>query len=157
MACRDRYRTLPHLSAALGQHVRTNSETIAAVTHPDKVPGLRDGATISTHFYLDDLHVHQNRFSPSHRMLRWQVGGLVNDPVPWRRALKTAAGFVLHPLRSTANMRTGRDWAERTTVLLAMRADDSQLAFRYGRSWPVHPSTVSSTSATKCLGTQGYT
>ncbi len=32
-------------------------------------------------------------------------------------------------------MRTGRDWAERTTVLLAMRADDSQLAFRYGRSW----------------------
>ena len=135
MACRDRYRTLPNLSAALGQHVRTNSETIAAVTHPDKVPGLRDGATISTHFYLDDLHVHQNRFSPAHRMLRWQVGGLVNDPVPWRRALKTAAGFALHPMRSTANMRTGRDWADRTTVLLAMRADDSQLAFRYGRSW----------------------
>ncbi len=135
LACRDRYRTLPHLSAVLGQHVRTNSETIAAVTHPTKVPGLRDGATISTHFYLDDLHVHQNRFSPAHRILRWQVGDLVNDPQPWRRALKTAAGFVMHPVRSTASMRTGRDWADRTTVLLSMRADDSQLAFRYGRSW----------------------
>ncbi|MGE5453177.1 MAG: FAD-dependent oxidoreductase [Acidobacteriota bacterium] len=135
LACRDRYRTLPNLSAALGQHVRTNSETIAAVTHPGRVPGLRDGSTISTHFYLDDLHVHQNRFSPAHRILRWQVGDLVNDPLPWRRALKTAAGFALHPVRSTASMRAGRDWADRTTVLLAMRADDSQLAFRYGRSW----------------------
>ncbi|MFN4265612.1 MAG: FAD-dependent oxidoreductase [Aquabacterium sp.] len=135
MANRDRYRTLPALSSALGHHVRTNSETIAAVTHPDKVPGLRDGATISSHFYVDDLHVHQNRFSRSHRMLRWQVGDLVSDPNPTKRALKALGGFVLHPVRSTASMRTGKDWADRTTVLLAMQADDSQLALRYRRAW----------------------
>ncbi|HET8872036.1 MAG TPA: FAD-dependent oxidoreductase, partial [Aquabacterium sp.] len=53
MACRDRHRTLPRLSGALGQHVRTNCETIAAVTHPPSVQGLRQGTTISSHFYLD--------------------------------------------------------------------------------------------------------
>jgi cholesterol oxidase len=135
MACRDRYKSLPHLSPALGQHVRTNSETIIAVTHPKDTQGLRHGATISSHFYYDGMHIHQNRFSPAHRILRWQVGALVNDAVPWRRALKTAARFVSHPLQSTASMRTGRSWADRTSILLMMKADDSQLAFRYRRAW----------------------
>lgn len=134
MACRDRHRTLPRLSGALGQHVRTNCETIAAVTHPPSVQGLRHGTTISSHFYLDDLHVHQNRFSPVHRVLRWQVGDFVSDPVPWRRAFKSVSRFLSHPARSTASMRTGRDWADRTTVLLVMKPDDSQLSMSYRRS-----------------------
>ncbi|MBK9346507.1 MAG: GMC family oxidoreductase [Burkholderiales bacterium] len=135
MACRDRYRTLPRLSAVLGQHVRTNSESIIPVTARDPQTDVSDGATISSHFYDGAAHVTQNRFSPAHGVLRWQTGPLVDDAVPWRRALKTLWRFVAHPLESTAGIRAGRRWSARTSVLLIMQALDNQLAFDYGRSW----------------------
>lgn len=135
MACRDRYQCLPRLSAVLGQHVRTNSESIIPVTARDPQTDVSDGATISSHFYDGAAHITQNRFSPAHGVLRWQTGPLVDDAVPWRRALKTLWRFVAHPLESTVGLRAGRRWSARTSVLLIMQALDNQLAFDYGRSW----------------------
>ena len=134
LACRDRYRTLPNLSPALGQHVRTNSESILPVTARDPTTDVSDGATISSHFYIGPSHVTQNRFSPSHRILRWQTGPLVSDPVPWRRALRTVWQFAMHPLEATISMRAGRRWSARTSLLTVMQTADNQLAFDYGRS-----------------------
>lgn len=134
MACRDRYRCLPKLSPVLGQHVRTNSESIVPVTARDPLTNVSDGTTISSHFFVGDTHVTQNRFSPAHGVLRWQTGPLVSDPVPWRRALKTLWKFVAHPVESTLCLRVGRNWSVRTSVLLVMQAADNQLSFDYGRS-----------------------
>jgi cholesterol oxidase len=67
------------------------------------------------------------------RVLRWQAGPFLSDALSWRRALKTLAGFVLHPLQSTASQRTGRRWAERSTVLLTMQAVDNELSLRFER------------------------
>jgi cholesterol oxidase len=134
LACRERYRTLPKLSPVLGQHVRTNSESILPVTARDPATDVSDGATISSHFYIGPSHVTQNRFSPSHRILRWQTGPLVSDPVPWRRALRTLWQFVAHPLDATISMRAGRRWSARTSLLTVMQTADNQLAFGYGRS-----------------------
>jgi cholesterol oxidase len=135
MACRDRYRCLPRLSPVLGQHVRTNSESIIPVTARDPKTDVSDGATISSHFYDGAAHITQNRFSPAHGVLRWQTGPLVDDAVPWRRALKTLWRFIAHPLESTMGLRAGSRWSARTSVLLIMQAVDNQLAFDYGRSW----------------------
>jgi cholesterol oxidase len=134
LACRDRYRTLPKLSPVLGQHVRTNSESILPVTARDPTTDVSDGATISSHFYIGLSHVTQNRFSPSHRILRWQTGPLVSDPVPWRRAVRTLWQFIAHPLDATISMRAGRRWSARTSLLTVMQTADNQLAFSYGRS-----------------------
>jgi len=134
MACRDRYRTLPKLSPVLGLHVRTNSESIVPVTSRDAATDVSDGATISSHFFLGETHITQNRFSPSHRVLRWQTGPLVSDAVPWRRALRTLWAFVAHPLDATLGMRAGRKWSIRTSLLTVMQTADNQLAFDYGRS-----------------------
>ena len=134
LACRERWRTLPALSPRLGEQVRSNSELISSVTARERDIDLRDGATISTHFSLGEhTHVTQNRFSRSLRVLRWQDGPLVSEPRPLARALKTLAAFVLRPREATASMRSGRRWAERTTVLLTMQAVDSQLALRLKR------------------------
>lgn len=134
LACRDRYATLPALSPVLGQHVRTNSESILPITSRDPAADVSDGATISTHFFMGNTHITQNRFSPSHRMLRWQVGPLVSDAVPWRRALRTLWQFVAHPLDATLGMRAGKRWSARTSLLTVMQTADNQLSFDYGRS-----------------------
>lgn len=134
LACRERWRSLPALSPRLGAVVRSNSEVISSVTARERDIDLRDGATISTHFMLGkDTHITQNRFSRSMRVLRWQGGPLVSEPRPLRRALKTLAAFVLRPREATASMRSGRRWAERSTVLLTMQAVDNQLALRLKR------------------------
>lgn len=95
---------------------------------------VSDGATISSYFYLGPSHVTQNRFSPSHRILRWQTGPLVSDHLPWRRTLRTLWQFVMHPLDATISMRAGRCWSARTSLLTVMQTADNQLAFDYGRS-----------------------
>jgi cholesterol oxidase len=134
LACRERWRTLPALSPCLGAQVRSNSEVISSVTARERDIDLRDGTTISTHFMLgSDTHITQNRFSRSMRVLRWQCGPLVNEPRPLPRALKTLAAFVLRPREATAAMRSGRRWAERSTVLLTMQAVDNQLQLRLKR------------------------
>lgn len=134
MACRDRYRSLPKLSPVLGHHVRTNSESILPITSRDAATDVSDGATISSHFFMGETHVTQNRFSPSHKVLRWQTGPLVSDPLPWRRALRTLWAFVAHPWDATLGMRAGSRWSRRTSLLTVMQTADNQLAFDYGRS-----------------------
>lgn len=134
LACRDRYGSLPKLSPVLGRHVRTNSESILPITSRDPATDVSDGATISTHFFMGASHVTQNRFSPSHRVLRWQTGPMVSDALPWRRAVRTVWRFVAHPLDSTLGMRAGRQWSARTSLLTVMQTADNQLSFDYGRS-----------------------
>lgn len=134
LACRDRYASLPALSPVLGKHVRTNSESILPITARDPATDVSDGATISSHFFVGASHITQNRFSPSHRVLRWQTGPLVSDALPWRRALRTVWSFLAHPLDATLPLRAGRRWSARTTLLTVMQTADNQLAFDYGRS-----------------------
>ena len=50
-ASRDRYKTLPWVSKALGGHVRTNSEAIVGILADDPKADVTHGTTISTHFY----------------------------------------------------------------------------------------------------------
>lgn len=134
-ACRERHRTLPNLSPVLGQHVRTNSETILPVVARDAATDISEGASNSSQFHLGDTHITNNRFSPSMGLLRWQAGPMVDDPRPLPRALKTLARFVTAPAEATASMRAGAAWSRRTSVLLGMQAVDNELAFTFGRRW----------------------
>jgi cholesterol oxidase len=133
-ASRDQYRTLPDISQALGEHVRTNSEAVVSVLSEDPQLDLSRGTTISSHFHADDrTHITQNRFPQSYNFMRFYMGPLVAGAAPGWRALKVLGQYLRHPLASTRAWR-GRDWFKRVTVLTVMQQADNQLRFVYGRS-----------------------
>jgi cholesterol oxidase len=133
-ASRDRYKTLPWVSKALGGHVRTNSEAIVGILADDPKADVTHGTTISTHFYPDDhTHITQNRFPESYSFMKLYMGPLVDGHHALTRALSTLFQFVISPLRSTRSFRA-RQWFKRISVLTVMQHADNELGFNYGRT-----------------------
>lgn len=133
--CRDVARTLPKLSPALGQHVRTNSESIVGVLLPKGQVGNADGACITTHFYADaNTHVTQNRFPASFAYMRWTSGPVVQAATPAQRRWKTLAALLRRPGLPLANW-LARDWPARAMTLTVMQNVDTELALVQRRSW----------------------
>lgn len=130
--CRDEVGTLPHVSQRLGQHVRTNSEALTAVLQP---PGqdLSQGPTISSHFHPDPgTHVTQNRYVGGWHM-RAQLGPMVDDDRPRRRARRVLTALARHPMEQ-ARLVGARGFLERLTVLTTMQRHDSEFALELRRS-----------------------
>lgn len=133
-ASRDRQRSLPNISAALGEHVRTNSEAIVSILADDANTDVTHGTTISSHFHADArTHITQNRFPASYNFMRFYMGPLVDGARPLQRALRVLMQLVRHPRHSTRAWRS-QDWFKRVSVLTVMQQADNQLRFSYGRS-----------------------
>lgn len=133
LAARDRYRTLPDLSEAVGRHVRTNSEAFVAVLQPDRSDDVTDGATISSDFWPDpSTHITNNRFPASYGFMRLYLSPLVDGETRGQRLRATLAAVARNPLAATANQRARR-WNERVTVLTVMQNDENELTLQYHR------------------------
>ena len=134
LACRDETGSLPRVSPRLGEQVRTNSEAVSAVLQSDPEADLSRGPAISTDFRPDvHTHITQNRYVGGGKMLRWQVGPLIDGTKPWLRSLKTVAGLLRHPVRSArAVFATG--FEKRLTAITVMQEVDSELGFGLQRS-----------------------
>jgi NAD(P)-dependent dehydrogenase (short-subunit alcohol dehydrogenase family) len=146
-ASRDRYRTLPQLPAALGEHARTNSEAIVAILAKDESVDVTKGATISTHFYPDEkTHITQNRFPESYSFMKWYMGPLVdgaNPAGPVHAAAASAGEHALVPRKKLvqADLRAHGDAARRQRDRVFLRAHAvpglpprAHLAHRQGRT-----------------------
>ncbi|MBS4753874.1 GMC family oxidoreductase [Nocardioides sp. zg-ZUI104] len=134
--CRDELGTLPHVSPLLGRGVRTNSEALTAILQP---PGadLSRGPTISSDFHPDErTHTTQNRYIGGWHM-RLQLGPLVDDERPGRRARRTLGRILARP-DAQARLMGARGFLRRLTVLTTMQHHDSELALDLRRS-PVRP------------------
>lgn len=135
--CRDDLGTLPHVSARLGDRVRTNSEAITAVLADDPRADLTRGPSISSEFYPDDhTHVTQNRFVGGWH-LRFQLGPMVDDPDPRRRARRTLCAIAGHPGRH-ARLLFARNFERRISPISVMQHADNELRFAWRRS-PARP------------------
>ncbi|MFW6197510.1 MAG: FAD-dependent oxidoreductase, partial [Myxococcota bacterium] len=131
---RDVSRTLPNVSARLGEVVRTNSEAIVAITQPTEEPGLTRGAAISSHFHPNaHTHVTQNRFPPAYDFMRLYAGPMVDDPRPLRRSLRTLFRLLFQPLRWLRRLFRKR-YHRWVSVLTVMQSLDNQVSFAYRRS-----------------------
>lgn len=131
---REHYKTLPNVSRTLGQVVRTNSEAITAVLQPHG-QDMTKGAGISTDFHPDAVtHATQNRFDRGYRFMRFYFGPMVDDPVPWRRALKTLAKAVCSP-RLLLSSLFDPQWEKRITALTIMQDKDNYIRLEYRRPW----------------------
>lgn len=126
---------LANLSPMLGKRVRTNSEAITAVLSRDEAIDLSKGPAISSDFHANEYtHITQNRVPPSYWFMKLYASPLVDGAKPVRRALKTLAIYILHPLESTASLRVRDNWHKRITLISTMQNLDNQIAFTWGRS-----------------------
>ena len=145
---RDLYRTLAKVSPTLGQVVRTNSEAITAVLHP-RGEDMTDGTGISADFHPDEFtHATQNRFDRGYRFLRFYMGPIMDDPLPWRRAVKTLGAAICSPRLLISNLFT-REWEKRITAFTVMQDRDNHIRLQYRRRswWPFgKPKLVSESS-----------
>jgi len=126
--CREVSKSLPRLSATLGQRVRTNSESIVGVLLPPGQVANADGAAITSHFYPDAAtHITQNRFPASFAYMRWTCGPLVDAETPRARRWQTVLAMLRQPGRVWRNW-AARDWPARAVMLTVMQNVDTQLA-----------------------------
>jgi cholesterol oxidase len=133
MACRDRYRTLPGVSGALGRRVRTNSEAFVVIVQPDSRVDVSVGPTISSDFWADaTTHVTNNRLPPSYSYLRPLLSPLVDGP-DQRSRRRAAVRALLRDPAPVLRGATTPDWHRRTTMLTVMQAEDNALVLGYRR------------------------
>ncbi len=136
--CRDEFGTLPGISPMLGRQVRTNSEAVSVVLEDDPEADLTRGPAISTDFHPDEgTHITQNRYVGGGKLMRWQVGPLVDGFSPGRRAAETLLEVLRHPVRFGRAV-TASNFEKRLTALTVMQEVESEVAFELRRS-PLRP------------------
>jgi cholesterol oxidase len=133
--------SLPRISARLGELVRTNSESILAVTVPEDYPeDLIKRVAITSSIY-PDAHTHietvtyGNDGDSMHRLNTLLTG----DGTRLTRPLKLLAQALLHPGRAVKVMFP-KHWSRRTIIILVMQTLDNAIALRprsgpFGSFW----------------------
>jgi cholesterol oxidase len=125
-------RSLPRLSDRVGFGVRTNSESLSAVTALDRRTVLSDGIAIGSILHTDaHSHIEPVRYpagSGFWRLLAWPRARGSNV---FLRLLRLVGDLLAHPL---ANLKVifVDDWAKRTQILLFMQTLDSRLRLTKG-------------------------
>src|SRR6202050_4838253 len=123
--------SLPRVSPRLGELVRTNSESILAVTVPEDYPDdLIKRVAITSSIYPDP-HTHietvtyGNAGDSRHRLNTLLVG----DGTRATRPLKLLAQILRHPKR-LAQVMFPKHWSRRTIIILVMQTLDNAIALR---------------------------
>jgi cholesterol oxidase len=128
--------SLPNVSDRLGYLVRTNSESILAVTAPDDSRDFTRGVAITSSIYPDpDTHIEPVTYgkgADSQSLLyalMTEAGGRGTQP------LHLLANMARHPLMAARAARI-RGWSRRTMILLVMQSLDNAMRLRVKRRWP---------------------
>lgn len=124
---------LPRLSPRVGHAVRTNSETVAAVTAHDRGADLTTDLAITMSVHPDEhTHVTNNTYAAAGGALGLTFGPFTGGRRRgWQlaREVLRRPGRWLHPLRL-------RGWSRRTVMFTVMQSLDSSLRVRPRRLRP---------------------
>jgi cholesterol oxidase len=128
--------SLPNVSDRLGYLVRTNSESILAVTARDDERDFTRGVAITSSIYPDpDTHIEPVTYgkgADSQSLLfalMTEAGGRGTQP------LHVVANMVCHPLMALRALRIPA-WSRRTVILLVMQTLDNAMRLKVKRRWP---------------------
>jgi cholesterol oxidase len=123
--------SLPHVSARLGELVRTNSESILTVTVPEDYPDdLIKRVAITSSIYPDPhTHIETVTYGDGGDSMRLLYTLLTGDGTRVTRPLKLLAHVLRHP-RRLAQVLFARHWSRRTIILLVMQTLDNAIALR---------------------------
>ena len=124
--------SLPRLSKQLGADIRTNNETLAAVTSFRDDLNFAQGVSIGSVLHTDE-HSHVEPINHNNRSGLMRL--FIAPTVEGRNLLRRAASFIkLMLTEPKANLKVlfARDWGQRTMMLLFMQHLDSTLAMTRG-------------------------
>lgn len=123
--------SLPRISHRLGELVRTNSETILAVTVPEDYPeDMTKRVAISSSIYPDPhTHIETVTYGKAGDSMAMLYTLLVGDGTRVTRPLKLLGQAVRHPTRF-AKALWPRGWSRRTIIVLVMQTLDNAIALR---------------------------
>ena len=131
---RDVHRTLPNLSPRLGEHVRTNGESLLGATSFDAHRDLSRGIAIGSEFKPNAItKIQAVRYPSGSGALRALGVPLTPDGGFLSRPLKMLWRFLVR-LPQMLKLWMIRDWARSTIILLVMQSVDEHLRLRLGRS-----------------------
>jgi len=121
---------LPRISDRLGHLVRTNSESLLAVTLPDDKLRPWNDVAISASFHPDpDTHIEFVTYGQDGDALSALTTLLTGRGTRLTRPLKLLAAIARHPLQFLKTLWPFR-WSRRTLILLVMQSLDNALRFR---------------------------
>jgi cholesterol oxidase len=133
--------SLPRISQRLGELVRTNSESILAVTVPEDYPDdLIKRVAITSSIYPDpNTHIETVTYGDDGDSMHRLNTLLVGDGTRVTRPLKLLVQVLLHP-RRLAQVMFPKRWSRRTIIILVMQTLDNAIALRphkgpFGTFW----------------------
>jgi len=122
--------SLPRLSPQLGHLVRTNSESILAVTLPKGTKNIWNDVMISSSIHpRPDTHIEFNTFGRNADSMSFLYTLLTGEGTRWTRPLKWLGQVIRHPI-DFLRVTWPKGWSERSVIYLVMQTLDNAIAFR---------------------------
>jgi len=124
---------LPRVSDRLGEVVRTNTESIQAVTAPDDSHDFSRSVAITSSIYPDpDTHIEVVTYGRDADAMSALFTALTGGGTRVTRPLKWIAALLRHPLRAVRLLWPFK-WSRRTVILLVMQTLDTAMRLRARR------------------------
>lgn len=127
--------SLINVSNQLGKLVRTNSESILAVTLPDDSLKIWNSVAISSSIHTDpDTHIEAVTYGEKGDIMSLLFTLLTGNGSRWTRVFGLLGNIARHPvnfLKTTWPF----GWSRKTIVLLVMQSLDNAMAFRAKSRW----------------------
>ena len=132
-------KSLPAISSVLGNHVRTNSESLIGVRIPGAKDDLSKGVAIGSGVYIDEhTHIEAVRYPTGSNAMSFLSTMLTRGRPGKVRIFRWMANIVSsavrHPIHTTRVMLPWR-WASESVILLCMQALDAHINMRWKRTW----------------------
>jgi cholesterol oxidase len=125
--------SLPRISDRLGELVRTNSESILAVTAPDDERDFARSIAITSSIYPDpDTHIEVVTYGRKGDAISFLFTMLTGKGTKLTRPLLWIGQAVRHPIRLARTLWPLR-WSRRTVILLVMQTLDNAIRLRSRR------------------------
>jgi cholesterol oxidase len=120
--------TLPRLSDRLGHVVRTNTESIQAVTASDDSRDFSKAVAISSSIYPDpDTHIEVVSYGRNGDAMSRLFTAMTGDGTRLTRPLKWIGAMLRHPVRTAKLFWWPFGWSRRTVILLVMQTIDTAM------------------------------
>jgi cholesterol oxidase len=131
--------SLPAISSQLGQHVRTNSESLIGARTPGYSQDVSQGIAIGSGVYIDEhTHIEAVRY-PNGSDAMGVFTTILTDgrPGPQRIALwlrNVIVSMLRHPFK-TVRVLQPLGWAREFVILLCMQTLEGEIEMRWQRPW----------------------